>query len=202
MRTKNYTSSPWSQSCIAVVSVHLVRVRCGPITAVAMMQVEQRRGNCTGRCASQHATPSHAPRLFGTFPAAAQVCREAGARVTTNMLVREIGSRGRRTHTLARGSACHRHHPRIAVETDGTARNGQLTEILSRPADARRGPTPNSWVKEVGLPGKRPCPVGILHPPRPNSGSLASPLECNVRLQCRPCFCCVTSRPSPHARHW
>ena len=60
MRTKNYTSSTWSQSCIAVVSVHLVRVRCGPITAVAMLQIEQRRGNCTGRCASQHATPSHA----------------------------------------------------------------------------------------------------------------------------------------------
>ena len=68
MRTKNYTSSPWSQSCIVVVSVHLMPVRCGPITAVAMLQVEQRRGNCTGRCASQHATPSHAPRLFGTSP--------------------------------------------------------------------------------------------------------------------------------------
>ena len=26
-----------------------------------------RRGNCTGRCANQHATPSHAPRLFGAM---------------------------------------------------------------------------------------------------------------------------------------
>ena len=36
----------------------------------------------------------------------------------------------------------------------------------------------------------------------PNSGSLESPLECYARLQCRPCFCCVTSRPSPHAKDW
>ena len=40
MRTKNYTSSPWSQSCIAVVSVHLVPVRCGS---------HHRRGNAASR---------------------------------------------------------------------------------------------------------------------------------------------------------
>ena len=74
MRTKNYTSSPWNQSRIAVVSVHLVRVRCGPITAVAMLQVEQRRIYCTGRCASHSI-------------ACATLVRHVMAKALTNFLV-------------------------------------------------------------------------------------------------------------------
>ena len=56
MRTKNYTSSPWSQSCIAVVSVHLVRVRCGPVTA------SSKKEEATARAAVQANMPLHRMR--------------------------------------------------------------------------------------------------------------------------------------------
>ena len=50
-------------------------------------------------------------RGFPLECAAAQVCREAGARVASNVFVRtrwaQVGDRGRRSYTLARSPARH-----------------------------------------------------------------------------------------------
>ena len=102
----------------------------------------------------------------------ALLCREAGARVTTNMFVRDMdlghfnALDARRLEVVADGLTLWR-GAQLAIDTtlvsplrrDGSARNRALALHWMRLASARRGPTLNSVAKEVG-------PAWLCWPPR------------------------------------
>ena len=105
--------------------------------------------------------------------AAAQMCREAGARITTNMFVRDMdlghfnALDARRLEIVADGLTLWRGAPLISSlfprwGAKGLRDTGQSTSMVQhwlRLASARRGPTLNSVAKEVG-------PVWLCWPSR------------------------------------
>ena len=56
-----------SQPRIPVVTVHLMWCWGATIPTMRVLQIQQRRGHCSRSRASQHASPSHPPRLLGPF---------------------------------------------------------------------------------------------------------------------------------------
>ena len=141
--------------------------------------------------------------------AATQVCREAGARVTTSRhgpgpflrtRCSKTRSFGRRAQTLARGTAVEGrwHASDRRRPTPNSVRSGPLGGV------GRRG-----W----RLMGRRDCSVhhragecaggvGALHPQRSDGCSMDPPVECNACVQrCRN-IRFVSDGPTPRAGHW